>query len=90
MKSVQNLFNSYKKHSTFYDEMFSQNNETYPFTQEFVKDFNQLSLQDIKKADKLTNQFFLNEGITFNVYGDRQSAEGSTFPMDVIPRNHEF
>ena len=84
-QSSSHLFNKYNKSHKFYDEIFAQTNEAHPFSDYFVKEFNKLSLQDIKKANLLAEQFFLHEGITFNIYND-QSAEGKVFPMDVIPR----
>jgi len=84
-KSPQ-LLSKYNKSHKFYDEMFNQDNEAHSFSEYFVKEFNELSSQDIKKANNLSEQFFLKEGITFNVYNDDRSDEGKVFPMDVIPR----
>ncbi len=74
------------KNSDFYDEMFSPKGEAHPFSARFVQEFSELSLRDIKKADRLSRRFFVNEGITFNVYGSGKPAEEQTLPMDVIPR----
>ncbi|MDE0092467.1 MAG: circularly permuted type 2 ATP-grasp protein, partial [Oligoflexia bacterium] len=60
--------------------------EAHSFAQYFFQEFNDLSSQDIKKSDNLSRQFFLNEGITFNVYGEEKQDEGRVFPMDIIPR----
>lgn len=81
-----NLFEHYRQQPEFYDEMFSKGKAPYPFTEEFVKGFNNLSLQNVKSADKLTSQFFLNEGITFNIYDDKEGGVQRTFPVDIIPR----
>ena len=80
------LLNKYKKYLDFYDEMFTRTDEPHPFSRYFVREFNQLSSQDIQKADNLSKRFFLNEGITFNVYEGTKSVEGKIFPMDIIPR----
>ena len=84
--SSSHLLSQYKKKPDFYDEMFSQTSEAHPFSRLFVQEFNELSLQDIKKADHLNRQFFITEGITFNVYGGEKPTEGKVFPMDIIPR----
>lgn len=82
----KNLFESYQAPANIYDEMFSKDKSPYIFTNQFVKNFNDLLLRDMKKADRLTRQFFLNEGITFNIY-DKKNGEGErAFPVDIIPR----
>ena len=80
------LLNKFHKNLDFYDEMFLRSDEPHPFSRYFVQEFNQLSSQDIQKADNLSKRFFLNEGITFNVYEGTKSVEGKIFPMDIIPR----
>ena len=80
------LFKKYHKSNPIYDEMFFQTDQTHSFCNYFVEEFNKLSLQDIKKADNLSRQFFLNEGITFNIYEGMTPVEGKVFPMDIIPR----
>ena len=81
-----NLFEAYQQRPEFYDEMFSTNKTPHSFTKEFVKSFNNFPLQDIRSIDKLTSRFFLNEGITFNIYDDKKGGVQRTFPMDIIPR----
>lgn len=75
-----------KDSSSFYNEIFLSSGEPREFSRSFVEAFDQLSLPHIKKADHLSRQFFLKEGITFNVYGESPQSEGRVFPMDIIPR----
>lgn len=84
--SSSHLLSQYKKNPDFYDEMFSQTEEAHPFSRLFVQEFDELSLRDIKKADHLSRQFFVAEGITFNVYDGEKASEEKVFPMDIIPR----
>lgn len=81
-----NAFKHYHIKENFYDEMFSRQSLSHPFCKDFVEDFNDLSPADIKRADRLSSQFFLQEGITFNVYGDKRFQDGKAFPVDIIPR----
>ncbi len=80
------LLNNYQKNSHFYDEIFARTDELHPFSKYFAEEFNKLSSQDIKNADNLSSQFFLNEGITFTTYDGVGGAGDKIFPMDIIPR----
>lgn len=86
MKNSSNLLDKYQKIPDFHDEMFFQNGEAYPFSKYFVREFNELSLQEIKRANSISNQFLLNEGITFNIHNSIQPSEDKIFPVDIIPR----
>ena len=81
-----NFFKNYPKSQKFYDEIFSDSSKAHLFCADFVKELNDLSFASLKRADKLSHHFFLNEGITFNVYGDEKSKQGKVFPVDIIPR----
>ena len=84
--SHSNFFKNYPKPEKFYDEMFSESGTAHSFCSDFIKEFNNLSLTNLKTAEKLSYQSFLKKGITFNVYGDEKSKEGKAFPVDIIPR----
>ena len=84
--NFMSLLSTYQKDSCFYDEIFFRKNEAHPFSKYFVEEFDKISLQDIKMADNLSHQFFLNEGITFTTYDGAGDVGGKIFPMDIIPR----
>lgn len=85
-QSPVDILKSYQLKGGFYDEMFSKTDCPHSFSNGFVDGFNKLPFSSIKRADQLSSQFFLQEGITFNVYGDKESKEGKAFPVDIIPR----
>ena len=43
------------------------------------------TLDELKQLNAEAKQHFLNHGITFNVYGDKEGVE-RTIPFDLIPR----
>jgi len=86
MKTDSHFFKNYPQNHKFYDEMFSQSGEAHSFCSHFIKELNSLSLTHLKTMDKSSDQFFMNEGVTFNVYGDKNSKQGKSFPIDIIPR----
>jgi uncharacterized circularly permuted ATP-grasp superfamily protein len=47
--------------------------------------FNELSPAEIEARKQIVNVFFLNQGITFTVYGNNEGVE-RIFPFDIIPR----
>ena len=68
-----------------YDEMYTQSGHIRPLYKKFSKVLDNLSIQDLNKMHEFSKDFFLNQGVTFTVYNDKEGVE-KIFPFDIIPR----
>ena len=66
--------------------MFSLSNEAHPFCRSFVQEFNELSWDDIKKAEITASRFFSDEGNISLLKYTEQSEKSQIHPMDIIPK----
>lgn len=69
----------------FYDEMFSAPGEVRPHYRKLLERLKGMSAQELDQRRQMADLIFLNQGITFTVYGDTQGTE-RIFPFDFIPR----
>jgi uncharacterized circularly permuted ATP-grasp superfamily protein len=70
----------------FFDEMFSKETESpFPHYASVRDRLNQFGAGDLQEKQHLINDGFLEQGITFTVYGDDEGTE-RIFPFDLIPR----
>ena len=67
-----------------YDEMRSADSIRKPY--QLIKDYIQrFSVESFHQKEKLANELFLSQGITFTVYSNSEGIE-RIFPFDVLPR----
>ncbi len=86
MTSVQSMsLEFYKPHADCYDETFQVNNQIRPHYQSLIDHILQLSADELTYRQNASDLAFLNQGITFMVYGDENGAE-RIFPFDLLPR----
>lgn len=79
------MFTSYEK-GPFFDEMFKDaNGLPFEHYQLLLDRFNEMDGDSLKSKQRLVNDSFMEEGITFTVYGDKKGTE-RIFPFDLIPR----
>jgi uncharacterized circularly permuted ATP-grasp superfamily protein len=69
----------------FYDEMFASPEETRPHYRLLREYLQTLTAEEFGERRRLVDTTFLNQGITFTVYGEEQGVE-RIFPFDLIPR----
>ena len=69
----------------FFDEMFDADGAARPHYRNFLQRFEQLDAEAFHQKREAIDLAFLQQGITFTVYGDEQSTE-RIFPFDLIPR----
>ncbi len=81
---VKNLISAYKTEN-FFDEMFADQKSPRPHYRQFCERLSELSVKEFDQRRRQADQVFLNQGITFTVYGDPQQQE-RIFPFDLIPR----
>ena len=69
----------------FFDEMFAPNCEPRTHYQKLAKRIADMSLEDYRSRVQLAELTLINQGITFNVYGDEKGTE-KPWPFDLAPR----
>jgi uncharacterized circularly permuted ATP-grasp superfamily protein len=75
----------YKAHPEAYDEMFDREGRPRAGSSRVLAEFLATHADKFDELRARADQMFLNEGVTFNVYGDSAGAE-RIFPFDPIPR----
>lgn len=78
------LFDGYDP-GAFFDEVFSSDGEVRPQYRQLVKRLAELAPEDLRRRERLRDEDFRSQGITFTVYGEEEGIE-RTFPMDLLPR----
>ncbi len=86
------VFSGYQKEA-FFDEMFANaDGRHFDHYQTLHERFESLGATELDEKRRLVENGFLEQGITFTVYGDDQGTE-RIFPFDLIPRiipDHEW
>ena len=68
-----------------YDEMFAAPHEVRPHYEQVLDIFSTLSQEELQRRRASVDMAFLNQGITFTVYGQEEGIE-RIFPYDLVPR----
>lgn len=69
----------------FFDEMIGPDGRPRPEAALLMEAIEALSPAELRHRQRSAERAFVEMGITFNVYGDKQGAE-KIFPFDLIPR----
>lgn len=69
----------------FYDEMFLPDGKPREGTRFLAEALEAFSDEEIRRRQQAADLAFLNQGITFTVYGDKAGRE-KIFPFDIVPR----
>ncbi|MCR5261594.1 MAG: circularly permuted type 2 ATP-grasp protein [Candidatus Gastranaerophilales bacterium] len=77
-------FETYKTEG-FYDELFFENGEPRPCAEPLIETINELPDGELQRRQKTAEASFMDTGITFAVYGNKDGSE-KIIPFDVIPR----
>ncbi len=79
------MFQHYQK-DDFFDEMFAESKgSVFGHYRNLKTRFETLSIDELEKKQRRVDHGFLEQGITFTVYGDDEGTE-RIFPFDLIPR----
>jgi uncharacterized circularly permuted ATP-grasp superfamily protein len=68
-----------------YDEMFAGPGELHKHCEPLLEHFSSLPAEELQRRKQSADLSFLNQGITFTVYGRDEGTE-NIFPYDLIPR----
>ncbi len=78
-------FGAYNMDSNIYDEMFLPNGSPRESAKPLYEALRRISSRNISSIQEWVARSFLQEGISFTVYGDEE-AEERIIPVDCIPR----
>lgn len=81
---MNDLFSGYET-GAFYDEMFEAPGRPRPHYRQLYERLLSLSTDELIRTQSLADHAFMDQGITFTVYGDPHQTE-RIFPVDLIPR----
>lgn len=79
-----NSFSNYEV-GAFYDEMFSSDQRIRAWYEEFSKEIEQMSKEELQSKQHAAERALHSMGITFNVYFEGEGVE-RIMPLDIIPR----
>jgi Uncharacterized conserved protein len=82
---MTSLFHDYDP-GDFYDEMFAAPGEVRPHYRMLQERAEALSTDDFNRKRQIAERSYLNQGITFTVYNDKQEGTERIFPFDLVPR----
>ena len=68
-----------------FDEMFESAGTLHPHYQPLLEHFSELPADEVQRRKQAADLSFLNQGITFTVYGRDEGTE-RIFPYDLLPR----
>jgi uncharacterized circularly permuted ATP-grasp superfamily protein len=68
-----------------YDEMFNGPSQLHEHYEPLLEHFTALPPEDLQRRKQAADLSFLNQGITFTVYGREEGTE-KIFPYDLLPR----
>jgi uncharacterized circularly permuted ATP-grasp superfamily protein len=69
-----------------YDEMFAGPDHLHPHYQPLFERFSSLPADELQRRKHSAELSFLNQGITFTVYGRDDGGKEHIFPYDLVPR----
>ena len=78
-------FDAYTLDDGVYDEMFQAGGTPHPHCRNLHEWLCRLTAEEINGMQEWATRSFLNEGITFTVYGDNEADE-RIIPIDCLPR----
>ena len=86
MGKIENrIFSSYDRNPILYDEIYDKKGEIKGVYQKLFELYGEHSIQDYVQLNTKAKSSFFNQGITFQVYGEKESKE-KIFPFDLFPR----
>ncbi|MDC6351656.1 circularly permuted type 2 ATP-grasp protein [Zeaxanthinibacter sp. PT1] len=79
------IFSCYEYNDGLYDEVFNAQGETKELYETLFKLYCGHSIEDYMQLNNKAKSSFFNQGITFQVYGEKETKE-KIFPFDLFPR----
>lgn len=82
---MDSLFTNYDP-GDFFDEMFSSPAQVRPHCRLLAERIAEMAPGEFDLKRQIAEKSYLNQGITFTVYNDKQEGTERIFPFDLIPR----
>ena len=79
------IFSSYQRNPHLFDELYNKKGEVKKIYKTLFDLYGAHSIEDYMRLNEKAKNSFFNQGITFQVYGDKDSQE-KIFPFDLFPR----
>ena len=79
------IFSSYLRDPVLFDELYNDKGEVKKIYRTLFDLYGAHSIEDYMRLNEKAKSSFFNQGITFQVYGDKESHE-KIFPFDLFPR----
>ncbi len=80
-----NIFSSYQRDPSLFDEIYDKQGNVKNVYQTLFKLYGEHSINDYMLLNEKAKSSFFNQGITFQVYSDKEMQE-KIFPFDLFPR----
>lgn len=84
-KAEHPIFSFYNKNPHLYDEIYANDGAIKGVYQKLFNIYGGHSIKEFADLNKKARASFFNQGITFQVYGEKESQE-KIFPFDLFPR----
>ena len=84
-EAAARLFANYEVRPEFYDEMFDSGGAPRAHCRQLFEMLNGMPAEDIAAMQEFAERSFLQQGITFAVYGE-EGAQERIIPIDFLPR----
>ena len=85
LSTEKTIFSNYTRKEGLFDEVFDGNGKVKSVYQKLLDLYGSRSIDDYVQLNNKAKSSFFNQGITFQVYGDKDSQE-KIFPFDLFPR----
>ncbi|MBT8280619.1 MAG: circularly permuted type 2 ATP-grasp protein [Muriicola sp.] len=79
------IFSSYERNHDLFDELYDTNGKVKEIYQKLFNLYGAHSIEDYMRLNEKAKSSFFNQGITFQVYDDKEMQE-KIFPFDLFPR----
>ncbi|QBA64291.1 circularly permuted type 2 ATP-grasp protein [Muriicola soli] len=79
------IFSSYERNHDLFDELYDNNGKVKEIYQKLFNLYGAHSIEDYMRLNEKAKSSFFNQGITFQVYDDKEMQE-KIFPFDLFPR----
>ena len=79
------IFKQYQKNPLLYDEIFDKKGNVRKVYKKLFDLYSGISIEDFHSLNHKAKSSFFNQGITFQVYSDKETKE-KIFPFDLFPR----
>lgn len=85
-KKLGEMLEKYPRNPQLLDEVFDETGSIRPHYAEVYEHFTQLRTKDFKDLNEYAKRSSFDQGITFNVYSDKDQGVERIFPFDLFPR----